>query len=292
VSAVLDPGDAAPQVRSLAPYAARLLEAAARRALDLHADEVAPPHLLCALMEDEDCGAHQLVLHAFADPETVAVEALATAPGILVVGSARVLPFSVRGVVALRRARGAAEAAGTSADPEQVALGALAELEDALAAQLAAECGDAALADAPAREDDGSPLFAAFTDAGRRSLVRACRDAAGRSRAAISPVHLLQGALDEDPELARRLGLSAARVGALAGADDADPTPVPHRPLPAGEELRAFLAAVPPGADSTGLLETFLSAGADELQILLARSRVTPELLGRSRGAFEDPDPA
>ena len=71
---------------------------AARYALRLHAEELAIEHLFASLLEDEECGATRLVLHAFADPETLAVEVLALCPGIMVVGSEHCLPFSVRGV--------------------------------------------------------------------------------------------------------------------------------------------------------------------------------------------------
>jgi len=51
----------------------------------------------------------------------------------------------------------------------------------------------------------------------------------------------------------------------------------------------AFLEGVEPGADSLALLARFLAGGTPELAQILIRSKVTPTLLERARGAFRDP---
>ena len=73
---------------SLEPYARGLLQAAGAHALRLHAETVSPEHLLWALMDDPSAAAHAAVLHAFADPGTIADEVLAVSPGLLVVAFA------------------------------------------------------------------------------------------------------------------------------------------------------------------------------------------------------------
>src|SRR5688572_3141726 len=91
--------------RALAPHGRALLAAARDFALSIHAEELGPEHLLCALMADAEGAARRAVEHAFADPETIAGEVLAMASGILVSGSAASLPFSPGGVRALEGAR-------------------------------------------------------------------------------------------------------------------------------------------------------------------------------------------
>ena len=116
----------------LAPYAREIVRRAGDEALAIHADVVAVEHLLLALMGDEDCAAHRVVLHAFADPETVALEALAVAPGVLVVASESTRPFSTRAVEALASARRrAAEGALAEVGVEHVLLTAVEALPDA-----------------------------------------------------------------------------------------------------------------------------------------------------------------
>ena len=83
-------------------------------ALSLHADAVSREHLVCVLLSDEESALSELVEHAFADPETLHQDALALAPGILVVGSGATKPFSVRAVLAARRAVELAQGAGLS----------------------------------------------------------------------------------------------------------------------------------------------------------------------------------
>ncbi len=89
----------------LGGHARRVLDRCGDLALQIHADEAGPEHLLVTLMEDEDAAAHRAAVHAFADPATIADEARALASGILISGSTASLPFSPLGVRALRSAR-------------------------------------------------------------------------------------------------------------------------------------------------------------------------------------------
>ena len=106
---------------------------ALRRAVDyarrLHSAELTTEHLLASLLEDEEAGATRIVLHAFADPETISIEVRALCPGTMVVGSERCLPFSVRGARLLEAARArAAERADLAVTPHHLFAAALAEL--------------------------------------------------------------------------------------------------------------------------------------------------------------------
>ena len=166
-------------LENLTPTGRRLVEATRRLALEIHADEVGREHLLMALMKDEDCAAHRAVVHAFADPETIAAETLAMASGILVSGSAASLPFSPRGVKALEAARAlAAERDDGAIREAHLLMGAVRSLPEELAAEVEAagwsEAGldDAArpprtLEDEPqarARVATDGPLFRQFTE--------------------------------------------------------------------------------------------------------------------------------
>src|SRR5262245_36528597 len=91
------------------------IERSGEYAARLHADEVGPEHVLCTLMDDENSAAHRAVVHAFADPATIADETRAMAAGITVSGSAASLPFSELGVRALRGARALAARGGGGA---------------------------------------------------------------------------------------------------------------------------------------------------------------------------------
>ena len=283
-------------VGALAPYARFTLERAARTAHRLHAEEVAPEHLLQALLEDETAAATRVVLHAFADPQTIAAEVLALCPGILVVASGRSLPFSVRGVRALEAARATAAAEGAAeVTAEHVLRAAAQELEPELARALAAAGyrTAAALPGAAAGDavPDHGPLFRHFADVTRRALGAACRAAARLERDAIGPAHLVLGALEADPELGGRVGLGAVRARMVLLHRDDDPTPLPARRLAPDPALVALLRGVGAGADTAALLERLLSHGAEELRLLLTQQKVTGALLERARGAFQDPEP-
>ena len=277
---------------SLAPYARSLLDRAGTHALRLHADVVTPEHLLSTLMEDASCAAHAAVLHAFADPATIAAEALALSPGLMVVASGSTLPFSPRAVSVLIRARSSVLAAGAS---EVGVADLLVRAAEALDERARASLRGAgfSMGAGPAGEDSpgaaGPALFKVFSPASRRALSAANRLAAGERRSAISPAHLLLGCLMEDARLAESLGFSFHRARSLLGADTADESaPIPRR-LPADPALISFLGGLPHGSDSLALLARFLAGGTPELAQILVRSRVTPALLERARGAFRDP---
>ena len=287
----------------LGPYGKQLLARAADRALSIHADDLTPEHLLVALLEDETSAAHRIVLHAFADPETLAIETLATAPGILVVGSERTIPFSVLGVEALERARRTAHDAGAAeVEPAHLLAGAAASLPDELGLDLAAagyvdpepdsepgsgpgpEPGPGAT---PALPLDGA-LFKHFARESRRLLVLAARTATRLDRASVAPAHLVLACLEADTQLARRAGLTASAARRAIGGRDDDTTPVTARRLPPGEGLLELLEALPEGADSVDLLAAYLTGGAPEIRELFRRHLVTAELVERGRGAFRD----
>ncbi len=283
----------------LAPYARHAVGEAARFARKLHAEEVAPEHLLSSLMFDEDCAASRVVIHAFADPETIATEVLALCPGITVVGSARCLPFSVRGVELLFAARaGAAAVRSVSVEPAHL-FAAAAEHLDTEARSRLTDAGFSAAppAAAPAAGAEGEavaeegPLFRSFSTASKRVLGAAGNAAARFERDAIAPAHVLLGCLEIDEALRDAAGLTVARTRMLLSDRDADPTPPPRGSLPAGAELAALLARTAADADTLGLLGAILDHGASELRQLLTRQKVTAAVVGRCLGVFQDPDP-
>ncbi len=279
----------------LAPYARLSLERAARFAARLHADELSSEHWLVSLLEDEDCAATRLVLHAFADPATIGQELLALCSGIMVVGSGHSLPFSVLGVAALRAARsGLAAEGGGQVEAGDLFRAACAELPPASRERLAAAGTIAETAGAPPEEGappaDSAPFFGRFSPEALRALGAACRIAAGLGRSSIGPAHLLLGCLEVDGGLRATTGLSPARARlALAGQDE-DETPLRARTLRADERLRELLTGLPAGADSLDVLGWMLFHGTQELRSLLRRQRITPALHERSRAAFRDPE--
>jgi ATP-dependent Clp protease ATP-binding subunit ClpA len=258
---------------------------------------VAVEHLFCALMRDEESAAAQAALHAFADPDTIASELMALCPGISVVGSERCLPFSPRGVLALRAARRAAAQGGSArVEPAHVYAAALDELPEAAAAALR-EAG-ARRPPAPgtagpgeeALRDEG-PLFRSFSNASKRGLSAAGHQAARGERAAVSPVHLLIGLLEVDLDLAAAAGTTAARARQRLAALDRDESLPPPRTVPPAPALLAFLARAEPGADTLGLLAALLAHGEPELIQLFTRQKVTSEVVARARGLLLDPEP-
>lgn len=291
--------DVAPHVARLAPYVSELLAAAGRRALRVHADEVSLEHLLGACMEDEECAAHQLVVHAFADPETIDLELLALSPGTMVVSSSAALPFSPRALDALRAARGAACDAGAA---EVEAAVVLARAVAALEGPLARALGDAGYSDgdlAPAGADGGAerggglerdgPLFRGFSDGAKRALSHANRAASSRREASIGPAQLVLSCLAEEPALGGRSGLSAVRARSLLAGHTVDPTAPAPRSIPPQPVLVAVLAAAPDGGGSLELWAASRRLGGDEVGALLERHRITAALLERAEGAFRDP---
>jgi ATP-dependent Clp protease ATP-binding subunit ClpA len=268
----------------LGPYARRAVDDATALALHMHADELTVEHLFSSLLADEESGAAQAVLHAFADPETLSIELMAMSPGITVVGAARCVPFSVRGVAALR----AAHAAADPVEPRHLLAAAFAELDAEAADGLrAAGARPPELAGGAAR---AGPLFQTFSTAAKRAASQAAHEALRLERAAISPAHLLLGALEVDEDLRAASGLTPSRARArLAGADH-DPTPPAVRAVPPTDALLAFLRGADAGADSLALLAHLLDAGSDELVQLFTRQKVTSAAVARARAGFGDPD--
>lgn len=286
----------APHLARLAPYARASFERAAGLAARLHAEEISPEHWLAALLEDEECAATRVVLHAFADPETIGVEVLALCSGIMLVGSDRTLPFSVLGVEALHAARaGAVARAGARVEPADLFRASVARLAPDLRARIALLPGAVLMLEAdPSPSGEGGlpadgPLFRHFSERTLRALGTGGRAAASLARAAIGPAHLLLGALEVDDGLRERTGLTPTRVRMACSGLDEDPTPLPERRLGGDERLRALLAALPPVAETLDVLGWLLEQGNQELIALLRRQKVTSALFQRCRGAYQDP---
>jgi hypothetical protein len=275
----------------LQPYGLRLVEQAAELALRLHADEVGAEHLLCALMADEDCAAHRVALYAFADPATVGEEALAMAAGILISGSAAATPFSTGAVRALEAARASALAGSDAqARPGHLLEAAVAALPDDLRAEVVEagyRAGDPTAAQAPAAVPGG--LFRTYSESAKKALSAAARIARQEKSEAIGPAHLALACLLEEPELARKRGLSASRARMLFRGRFADPTPTERRALPPDEVFERFLAGLQEASGSLALLARFHAGGTPDIARLLARHRLIPALLERTAGAFSDP---
>lgn len=282
----------------LAPYARGLLDRCGEFALSIHADEVGPEHLLVALMDDEECAAHQIALHAFADPATISREARALAAGIMLSGSSASLPFSALGVRALRRARAdAAARRSTAVAPSHVLLASFAELDPAAREQLedsgwsrpalealATQAGPGA----PSVVDQGA-LFRSFSDDAKRMLSAAGKLARQHEHASISPGHLLLASLAWSMELERAAGIPPSRVRLTLRGRLEDRSPVEGGPLPLDDAAETFLERVQPGATTTELLATFHAGRTPELAQLLARHKLTPALFERVGQAFTDP---
>jgi len=281
-------------LRSLSPYGLKLLAATREYALSIHADQVGPEHLLCALMADEEAAAHRAVVHAFADPETIAAETLALAAGILVSGSAASLPFSPRGVEALEGARAlAAERADGAVREAHLLVASVRALPGEVSADLAAagwdERGLDALGSGEGPVATTGPLFRQFTEEAKRALSAAARTARQDGARAIGPGHLVLACLAAGPELHRAAGLSAARARSVLRGRTHDASRPADRAISADEPLTAFLRGLAPGSGSLELLARFHEGGTAELAQLLARHRVTPALVARAAGAFRDP---
>jgi hypothetical protein len=285
----------------LAPYARDSFERAATLAAELHAEELSLEHWLVALLADETCAATRVVLHAFADPETIGVEVRALCAGIMVVGSERTLPFSVLGVEALQAARaGAFARPEATVTPADVLDAAFARVRPELRARLAlvphAQLASAAAPTpehVPGAVEDSSradePLFRRFAPSALRALGASCRAAASLGRSAIGPAHLALGSLEADEELRARTGLTPARVRMISSGLDADETPLPERTLPGDAGLVALLRALPARAETLDVLGWLLAHGSEELTALLRRQKVTPALFERCRDVYRDP---
>ncbi|MFT4537794.1 MAG: hypothetical protein ACI841_000972 [Planctomycetota bacterium] len=282
-------------VQRLHPYFSVIIEAATRRASGLFAEEVSLEHLLVAAIEDEETAANEVICHAFADPETVAMEALALAPGLMVVGSGGAVPFSPRSVNALHAVRERAAAAGWSeVDCAQLLRAAVEALPpeavDALSVvgakvgELAGSAGDTIVA------GDG-PLFRCYDIPAKRALSVASKLARSNRDASIGPARIALAALECDPELGKRCGTTLSRARIALGSHAVDTSPPPQVKPPLEARLTAFLEALPPGAGSLQLLEACHAPETQEIEALLNRHKVHPALLERAKGSFEDPTP-
>lgn len=281
-------------------YLGVLVAAGVRRACHMHAEELTLAHVLGACMCDEDCAAHAVVLHAFADPETIELELTALSPGILVVGSRAALPFSPLAVEALARARNAARDAGEEGQVEtaMVLACSVACLPPDLRGLLAAD--DPPGADDPepggngvaaTHAEGGEPLFRRFSPDAKRALSLACKAAHSHGERSISPARLVLACLDAQPGVGQTLSppLSPSRVRSHLLGHTLDDTPPPQRILPPHPQLLTLLRELPQGGDSLDLLARAGQRGEDELDTLMDRHRLTPALLQRSRSAFHDP---
>lgn len=281
-----------PLYSRLAPYARLTLERAAERALRLHAEELAPEHLLATLLTDEEAGATRLILFAFADPETLAAEVLALSPGIMVVGARCTLPFSVRGARALEAALEVARAHGAAqVEPQHVLAAAWCRLtEEQRAALREAGAGGPALEAEPRDPESASgTLLRFFSREACRALGAASRIAQRWRRESITPAHLVAGALEVDPGALSSSGIRAALVQKVLAGRDADETPPARRALAPDARLWSLLDSLPDAADTLAILGWFLHQGSDEIRELLRRQRVTRELFEQSGSAFADP---
>ena len=285
------------QAARLAPYAEQSFRRAAALAARLHAEELSPEHWLAALLGDEQCAATRVVLHAFADPETIGVEVLALCEGIMVVGSERTLPFSVLALRALEAARArAAEAEATRVVPADLFETAHALAGEALLQRLQQLPGVTFAPRPRPPEEKGpalpatGPLFRHFAPDALRALGASARAAASLSRTAISPAHLLLGSLEADPALVEHTGLSPSRLRMAMSGLDEDRTPLPERTLGGDERLRRLLTQLPDQAQTLDVLGWILESGGAEVLALLRRQKVTPQLFDRCRGVYADPE--
>lgn len=280
----------APLLGRLGARARELLVRSGEHALRIHADAVTPEHLLSTLMADESSAAHAAVLHAFADPGTIADEALAISPGWMVVASGSTLPFSARATAVLSSAgdRAAREGAG-EIGAELLLAEAEAALEEDLRSALRA-AGYAGFRGSPGgpEEAPGSPRR--LGPAAKRALSAANRMAASEKASSISPAHLFLACLLGDEAHAAEVGLGFPRARGLLAGRTADTSAPAKRRLPPDPSLLRFLSDLPTGADSLAMLARFHAGNTPELAAILNRSKVNAPFLERARGSFLDPD--
>ncbi len=285
----------ASELDRLHPFLRTALQRAAAFAARFHADELTTEHLFASLLEDEESALTQTVLHAFADPETIAVEAVALAPGIMVVSSDRCIPFSARGVDVLEAARTrAAERRHADITPAHLLQVSFEALEEELAGALREAGWSGAALDedlSPSEEPVPAegPVLRRFDQDARRAMSAAGRVADRLERGEISPAHLVVGCLEVGTGLEPTSGLTATRARLALSGRDEDRTPLPERSLEVEDELLEHLAGLPEGGGSADLLARWVQHGTDELRALLARQKITPALLEHATGAFEDP---
>jgi ATP-dependent Clp protease ATP-binding subunit ClpA len=296
--AILDASDArfARSHARLSPYAQTALERSARHALRLHSDVVTPEHLLSTLMDDPRSAACALVLHAFADPPTIADEALAISPGVMVVASGGTLPFSPLGLQALVAARLLArDQREAEVEDVHLVLQSAAVMDEELVAALSASGFDLDRLRAQRATESASPvptsgpLFKHFSSRAKHALTHANHIAAGFKLDAISPAHVLLGALKDGERMTALCGLTFQRARLVLAGNTADETEPRPRSLSPDGTLIAFVEGLPDRADTLALLARFLAGDTPELAQILSRNKITAELIERARGAFEDP---
>ena len=280
---------------ALSPYLQQSLERAAEHAWRLHADEITLEHLFTVILVDEDSAAHRAIVFGFADPPTLAAEALALSPGILVVGSGTSLPFSPRGVATLFDARERAAAEGSAkVTPAHLFAAAYGELEDDARAALEVAGFDATgLAEPPEEGEPGveatGALFASFSDVARRSMGLSCRLAARGGSDAIAPAHIARAALETVPDLAQRAGIGPHELGRAVTGNELDPTTPEPRAVAVDADLARFLESLPSGGGTLQLLGAFCERGPGELIDILKRNRIGQDLVERASGSYRDP---
>ncbi|MCC7013169.1 MAG: hypothetical protein IT454_11455 [Planctomycetes bacterium] len=281
----------------LRPHARRAFENAGELALQWHADEVGPEHLLITLMDDAECAAHRVALHAFADPEVIGDEARALAAGIAISGSARTLPFSTRGVRALRAARARAAARRDGAvEVAHLLLAAFGELdldlreafEDAgwNPATIEELLGAGGRADVPPT----GALFQFFSDDAKRLLSSAAKLARSSTAPSISAAHLFLAALQANAQLERASGMPASRARIALRGRSADHERVAGGPLELDDSMLGYLNGLPQSSDTLELLARFHGDATAGLAQVLARHKLSRALIERARSAFSDPD--
>ena len=282
------------QLARLHPTVAQALEDGAREALRFHAPDLGVEHLLVALLADEHCAATRIVQHAFSDPETIAIETLALAPGVMMVSAERCVPFSPLGKLALEEARAEAVRRKHAAVEEphltSAALARLPEEHRSALEEVGLRSAElfAGLPESTDPLEPEGPLLQPFSNGAKRALSSAARTASRLGRGAISPAHLVQACLEGDPELAERSGLTASRARMALDGRDADESPPAGGPLGPNEPLVALLETLPDGADTGGLLGGIVTAGSAELRGLLRRQKVTGALLEHAAGRIYD----
>jgi ATP-dependent Clp protease ATP-binding subunit ClpA len=280
----------------LADYARLALDRAGSYALQIHADDVGAEHLLATLMDDEECAAHRVAIHAFADPQTIADEARAMASGIMIGGSDRALPFSVHGVRALAAARRRAAVRGDAAiEILHVLLGAFEHLDEVLRTSfddagfdpesLERELGPTSSGGV----SESGPLFRHFSDEAKRALSAAAKLARQGDSPSVSAAHLLQAGLQSHVRLERVAGIPASRARLLLRGRSDDLVEATGEPLSIDGALEGLLGRVPGGASTVELLAAFHGGDTLELARVLLRHKVTPALIERARTAFQDP---
>ncbi len=121
-------------------------------------------------------------------------------------------------------------------------------------------------------------------------LSSAAKLARAAPASSISAAHLFQACLQAHASLERAAGMPASRARIALRGRSADDSRVEGDPPPSAAALEALLASLAEGADTLALLASFHGSGTPELARILLRHKVSPALLERSRGAFQDPE--